>query len=299
MKDLSLGSWAFAFGPYETEPVPLEQVVARLAEADYDGIELCGFAPHVPLDAYSATSSRKYLVRLLKDHGLAVSGYAPDLRPVSPVLDGNKDKYLNLVHRAVDFCAEIGSPSLRVDTGAPAGSLDDSDYVQAFDRLAGLWNAAADAAAKLKVQVLWEFEPGFVFNKPSEILRLHKKVAHPNFKLLFDTSHAYMCAVAGARQHGHREIVPGGLPDFVKKLEGRIGGIHLIDSDGTLYRGETSAHRPFGEGNIDFKMLAPMLLDISTIDWWCVDLFCCESAWDLIEPSRDFVLDLFDSKVAA
>ena len=77
---------------------------------------------------------------------------------------------------------------------------------------------------------------------------MHQQVAHPNFYLMFDTSHAYMCAVVGARQHGAKEDAAGRRARVSEKLEGRIGAIHLIDSDGTLHGDETSTHRPFRRG---------------------------------------------------
>ena len=36
MKKISLGSWAFAFGPYASDPVPFDRSAKRLAEAEYD-----------------------------------------------------------------------------------------------------------------------------------------------------------------------------------------------------------------------------------------------------------------------
>ena len=53
--------------------------------------------------------------------------------------------------------------------------------------------------------LVWEFEPGFWLNKPSEVKNLVEAVDHAHFKLLFDTSHAYMGAVVGARQTGEKE----------------------------------------------------------------------------------------------
>ena len=299
MIKLSLGSWAFVFGPYASQPVPLQTIVERLSEAEYDGIELCGFPPHATLERYAAHGSRRELVRLLADNGLGVSGYAPDISAVNPVIEGNKPGYLDLFQRNVDLCVGLGSPSIRVDSVAPPTSVAERDYQAAFDRLVDVWTAAAEIAARGRVRLVWEFEPGFLFNKPSEILALHRKVGHPNFQILFDTAHAYMCGVAGVRQRGRRETLAGGVPEFVKKLEGCLGAIHLIDSDGTLHRNETSAHRPFGEGYIDFSVLAPQLLDVKAVQWWCIDLCFCPDAWELIEPSRDFVLDLLNTKVAA
>ena len=190
------------------------------------------------------------------------------------------------------MCVDIGSPSIRVDSIAAPGSIEERDYQASFDRLAGVWNAAASIARNAGLRLVWEFEPGFAFNKPSEVLSMHAKVAHENFRLMFDTSHAYMCAVAGARQHGARETLPGGVPEFLRRLEGRIGAIHLIDSDGTLHANETSTHRPFGQGFIDFKSLAPRLLAVPNVEWWCIDMCFWAGSWELVESSLAFVRQL-------
>src|SRR2546426_12811320 len=75
---ISLGSWAFSFGPFAGNPIPFEKTVERLSSAGYDGIEICGFPPHVTLDKYPSVESRRQLVRFLEDHKLGVSGYAAD-----------------------------------------------------------------------------------------------------------------------------------------------------------------------------------------------------------------------------
>jgi sugar phosphate isomerase/epimerase len=289
---LSLGSWAFSFGPHAGNPVPFDKTARRLAEAGYDGVELCGFPPHITLGRYPDRESRQQLKQFIADLGLGISGYSADLSWVNPIVEGNRDKYLRRFRRNVELCADVGSPSLRIDTVAAPGSIDDRHYEKAFARLAEIWHEAAQIAQDAGVLMVWEFEPGFVFNKPSEVLALHTRVDHSNFRVLFDTSHAYMCAVVGARQHGSREVLAGGVPEFLEKLAGRVGAIHLIDSDGTLYGDETSTHRPFGEGKIDFDDLAPRLLAVPEIDWWTIDMCFCADSWNLVDSSRAFVLDL-------
>jgi sugar phosphate isomerase/epimerase len=293
---ISLGSWAFSFGPYASNPIPFDRTVKRLSEAGYDGIEICGFPPHVTLDRYPTAQSRAELVQFLQDHHLGISGYAADFSSVNPVSAANRQRYLDLFRRNVGMCVDIGSPSIRVDSVAAPGSIDDRDYAAAFDRLAAVWREAAEIARQAGIRLVWEFEPGFAFNKPGEVLALHQRVAHANFFILFDTCHAYMCGVAGARQHPPRETLTGGVPEFLRKLQGRIGAIHLIDSDGTLHGDETSTHRPFGEGFINFKSLAPRLLAVPNIDWWCIDMCFWAGSWDLIESSREFVADLLASR---
>lgn len=289
---ISLGSWAFSFGPYADDPVPFEKTVKRLSEAGYDGIEICGFPPHITLDRYPGKGSRQELVRFLNDHGLGISGYAADFTSVNPVVDTHRRQYLDLFRRNVEMCVDIGSPGIRVDSIAAPGSIAEEEYQSSFSRLADLWREAAGIAEQAGIRMVWEFEPGFAFNKPSEILAMHQAVGHPNFWILFDTSHAFMCAVVGARQHGARDVLPGGVEELLEKLEGRIGAIHLIDSDGTLHHDETSTHRPFGEGQIDFPHLAPKLLEVPNIEWWCIDMCFWAGSWELVDSSLQFVKSL-------
>jgi sugar phosphate isomerase/epimerase len=296
---ISLGSWAFSFGPYSDNPVSFEDTAKRLAAAGYDGIEVCGFPPHITVDKYPTKESRKEISDLLQKLKLGVSGYAADFSSVNPVLAANKAKYLELFDKNLELCNDINCPAIRVDSIAASGSIPDGEYSSATDHLAGVWREAAGAAQNAGMKLVWEFEPGFAFNKPSEVIALHDKVNHPNFQLMFDTSHAYMCGVVGAKQHGAKETLPGGVEEFLDLLKGRIGAIHLIDSDGTLHGDETSTHRPFGEGFVDFKPLVPKLLAVPGINWWTVDLCFWAGSWELVEPSLDFVKNLLGAEVTA
>ncbi len=289
---ISLGSWAFSFGPYAAAPVPFEAVVDRLAKAGYEGVDVCGFQPHVSLDKYPTRQSRAGLVRYLEDRNIRVSGYSADFSDVNPVIAENESAYLDLMKRNVQMCVDLGSPSLRVDTGVAPGSIPDDEYERSFHRIAKLWAEGAEMAQRGGIRLVWEFEPGFAFNKPSEIVRMHALTAHPNFGVMFDTSHAYMCGVVGARQPGEKETLAGGVAELLRMLKGRIGAIHLIDSDGTLHNDETSTHRPFGEGFIDFAALAPELKEVPGIDWWTIDLCFWAGSWELVESSREFVAGL-------
>lgn len=296
---ISLGSWSFTFGPYADHPVPLEQIVRKVAAVGYDGLELCGYPPQVTLERYATAAARRDLKSLLSDHNLAISGYSADQTMCNPTIPGNREPYLDLFFRQVELCADIGSPMIRIDTVSAPGSIPEQDYTSTFERLADLWREAATMAAGAGVKVIWEFEPGFAFNKPSEIISLHDRIGHPNFKLVFDTAHAYLCGVVGARQHGKRETLHGGLREFIEKVYGRVGHVHLVDSDGTLLGDETSRHLPFGEGNIDFTGLAPYLLSFTEVNWWCIDLCFCPNAWEQMESSLNFVENLLSSKPAA
>jgi sugar phosphate isomerase/epimerase len=161
-----------------------------------------------------------------------------------------------------------------VDTVGPPEPLPPDIYEARFARLAHTWHAAAREAARAGVCIVWEFEPGFWLNKPSEVVRLVEAVGHDHFRVLYDTSHAYMGAVVGARQTGQVETLPGGVAEYGRLLSPMIGHLHLIDSDGSLHNEETSTHTAFGEGKIDFvEALTAVKPVVKALTWWCVD-FC-------------------------
>jgi sugar phosphate isomerase/epimerase len=101
-----------------------------------------------------------------------------------------------------------------------------------------------------------------------------EKVNHPNFSLLFDTSHAYLCSSVGARQAGRKEILDGGIWEFIRLCKGKIGHLHLADSDGTLHDEETSTHAPLGSALLDFNSIIPALIDAGYDEEWCVLDLC-------------------------
>ena len=152
------------------------------------------------------------------------------------------------------------------------------------------------------MNVCWEFEPGFLFNKPSEVLKIVDGVrgkGNNNFGVLYDTCHAHMCATVAANQVGQKETLPGGELEILQKLKGKITHVHLIDSDGSLNEHNTSTHNPFGTGKLNFDKLLPELMKAGVPnDWWCVDLCYWPNAWDVTADSKKF-LDKLRAKYAA
>ncbi len=290
--NISIGSWAFAWGPFENNPWPFSKVVKYAADAGYDGIELCGFRPYIHPDDYSMASKRNELKQEIEGHGLGISGYAADFTEVPPTMV-ETDAYLKILSKCLFLCEQLGIKTLRVDTVSPPEELPDAEYERRFAQLVKTWHAAAEEAARSGALMVWEFEPGFWLNKPSEVKRLVEAVESDNFKLLFDTSHAYMGAVIGARQTGEKELLPGGVPEYAQFLGNAIGHLHLIDSDGTLHNDETSTHTPFGEGYIDFKAaLAPIRPVVNRMEWWCADFCFCGVTETAAKPAVAFLRNL-------
>ncbi|MCH9021168.1 MAG: sugar phosphate isomerase/epimerase [Planctomycetes bacterium] len=275
---LSLGSWAFSFGPFEKDPWSFSKTLKYTADVGFDGVEICGFRPYPHPDDYNSKEKCAELKKEIEGVGLGISGYAADFNTVPPA-EVEEAKFLGEVEKCLAFCNHLEITVLRVDTISPPVVHSDEEYEKRFNRLATTWRAAAQACRQAGVLLVWEFEPGFWLNKPNEVLRIVGAVGHDNFKLLFDTSHAYMGAVVGSRQTGEQETLAGGVAEYAKLLEGQIGHLHLIDSDGTLHHDETSTHTPFGQGHVDFKeVLRALEPSIGELEWWCVDFCFCPTS---------------------
>jgi len=289
---ISLGSWAFSFGPFASNPWPLEKVLRYAADVGFDGVELNGFRPHPHPEEYNTAEKCSELKKQIEDFGLGVSGYAPDLTAVPPA-EVEVGHYLEALRKCLFFCEQLGIDKLRVDTVSPPEEMPNERYEKRFEKLTRTWRAAAEEAAGSGILMVWEFEPGFWLNKPSEVKRTFEAVGHDNFKLLFDTSHAYMGAVVGARQTGEKETLGGGVAEYAQFLSEAVGHLHLIDSDGTLHDDETSTHTPFGRGRIDFAAgLAPINSIISRFKWWCADYCFCAETEEAAKEAPQFLRSL-------
>jgi sugar phosphate isomerase/epimerase len=289
---VAIGTWAYTFGPYEAHPIALDEVVRRLGDLGFDGVELNGFAPHAHPDLYPTRDSRRRLVDLLSTHGLEPAGYAPNFGAVPPTTSRTAD-YERLFRRYVEFCVDCGIPALRVDTVAEPDAVEVEREERVMDHVARTWRRCAQVAQDAGVLVVWEFEPGFLFNKPSQVLALLDRVDHPGFKALFDSCHAHLCATQASRQAGPPEYLAGGAVEFARLLDGRIGRVHLIDSDNTLHDGATSTHAPFGTGVLDFPAIVAAVVAAGYSDpWWTVDLCFWPDAWGATAAAKDYVTTL-------
>ncbi|MEA4854101.1 MAG: sugar phosphate isomerase/epimerase [Christensenella sp.] len=298
MKKISIGSWAYVFGPYASQPVPLDTVIKEVGKLGYDGISLGGFKPHAHFELYPTKEKQEALVELISSNHLEAVEYSPDVNVYSPITE--QSDYLKLYEKFIIFMEQCKFPIVRLDSGIapiiPAGL----GYDECMSRLVKAFRSAAEIAADHGINVVWEFEPGFIFNKPSEVVEVTERVGHDNFSVLFDSCHAYMEAVMGSRQIGQKETLSGGVLEFIHMLSGKIGLVHLIDSDGTLHDNDTSTHRPFGEGAINFDEIIPALLGDGKYqeNWWIVDLCFWPDAWNVTSDCKKFV-DSLNKKYCA
>lgn len=306
-KKLSIGSWAYIFN--QEEPTnDFHKVLHQLSDLGYEGVELGSFGVHPTPLSHPTKASRAALKKDVADHGLEFSGIAIDLwnfkKPGPSILDESPLPYVSAFLGFAAFAGDLGIKTIRVDTVEPPDFFekDKMEPKQGIDRLVNVWDTCSKIAADFGMNVCWEFEPGFVFNKPSEIYAIVDGVrakGNKNFGVLYDTCHAYMCAVIAANQAGAKETLKGGDLELLQKLKGKITHVHLIDSDGSLNEHNTSTHNPFGTGKLNFDQLIPELNQCGVPhDWWCVDLCFWPDAWNVTADSKKF-LDKLREKYAA
>ncbi len=293
MHRISIGTWAYSVGPYGDNPIPFGKVVTGLKEMKFDGLELGAFGAHPTPDNHPTKESRQTLKDLVETNGLKFSGIAGDMwseKLVNAEDDGKK--YLATVKKNLEFAKDLGITLFRVDTVQPPEILNEIDKNKAMDRVVKTWRQVCKMAADMGIDVTWEFEPGFVFNRPTDIVALVNAVGEKNFGAMFDTCHAYTCAVVGLRHTGGaKEVSKDGVLDLAKKLRDKINTTQLIDCDGSLNDHHTSTHNPMGEGNIDFP---PVIKELNANsgckhDWWTIDLCFWPNAWPATQKCKTAV----------
>jgi sugar phosphate isomerase/epimerase len=300
-KQLSIGTWAYIFNQ-EKPTNDFHEILHQLQRLGYTGVELGSFGPHPSPWTHPTKASRTHLKKEIADHGMELSGIAVDLwafkTPGVSILDEIPAAYLTAFLGWCNFAADVGAKTIRVDSVLSPDyfSTDEGKklgYQAGLQRLIHVWDRASKIAADFGLNICWEFEPGFVFNKPSEIYAIVDGVrglGNQNFGVLYDTCHAYMCAAIGANHQGEKELLPGGELELLDKLKGKITHLHLIDSDGSLNEHNTSTHNPFGTGRLDFDKLVPALNNAGVPnDWWVVDLCFWPNAWEVTAQSKTYL----------
>ncbi len=273
---ISRGSWCLGFG---LDPIPsLEQVVAVLSAFGYDGIELAGFFDHATVEKYPDAASRKKLVDWIASNNLEIAGYAPgpygDFGRL-PWATGGDDvvaAYDSFFEDHLQFCVDCGITGMRVDPGNFGPLAHDEDYNKVWDRVVTTFRKHAERGAEVGVTMLWELESGQIFVKPSEAVKLFSDVGNDNLQLMFDIGHIEACCVLAHNQVQPQERLAGGQVEFVNMMAGKIGHMHVCDTDSNTWHNAFGTHLGMGKGIIDFDALIPAVVDSGyTSKWWSVD----------------------------
>ncbi|TSC60783.1 MAG: sugar phosphate isomerase/epimerase [Candidatus Peregrinibacteria bacterium Greene0416_62] len=290
--------------------MPFAELMKLLGELKFNGFELGGFdihpkaGPAFEVGGWFADSN--WVCEELKDlwasHNLECYGFAPDLWKHSFVAKPNPKAYDADFDAALKFADMLNIDGIRVDTldkpnvigdvvglNRPEGTNAVS-FEQALQLVVPRFKRCCERAhGEFGMNVLWEPEPGFLFNKPGQIEAVLNEVDCHNFSLIGDVCHFDHIGVRGSLQPGEKEVQEGGIGGMFQRFASSIKRVHLIDSNGEINQHGTSAHPPFGEGTVNFDELIPQILAAGAgDDTWCIDLCFWPNAAKAIASCKDF-----------
>lgn len=291
---LGCGTWPYMFPPYDPRPYTLEECLQMISRLKFDGVELSGFKPHAHPDLYPKKSDRHDLKSKIAGYGLEIVGIAADLsgNPIASPYSDVREAHEKSLDTFLQFCQDLDIKSMRVDTVSGPEGVPGVPYETAWNRVETAFKKYSKKAEDAGVVLVWEFEPGFMLNKPSEVLKLLRAVNQPNFKAMIDTCHAHCCGI-GLNQSLPLDIIDVPLSkiagEFITRLKGMIGHVHVIDSNNTLNQHRTSTHAPFKKGMIDFDEVMKALNKVGYSGWLGLDLCFWPNAWEETGSCKQFM----------
>ncbi len=126
---------------------------------------------------------------------------------------------------------ELGADCVSFWSGTP---IDDATPRRLMERLVDGCKRLADSAAKKKVRLAFEPEPGMFIDTMDKFAELHARVNHPAFGLTIDIGHL-VC---------NRELP---VSKFLADWKHILWNVHIEDM-----RAGVHDHLMFGEGEVDF-----------------------------------------------
>jgi sugar phosphate isomerase/epimerase len=149
---------------------------------------------------------------------------------VSPE-EAGRARRLDFLRRAVDVAADLGSDAVSFWSGSPGDAASDAVLL---DRLTEGCGRLCEYAAKRRVRLAFEPEPGMLIDTMARFAGLHARVGHPAFGLTLDVGHL----------HCQGEIP---ITEHVLRWREWLWNVHIED----MRRG-VHDHLMFGEGEMNF-----------------------------------------------
>ena len=237
----------------------LDDALALIAEADYDGVALT--LDHHHLDPYAPdlTGRAETLARRLEELGLGIvvetgARYLLDPRTkheptlVSPEPEG-REKRLDFLYRCVEVAAATNAEAVSFWAGVPGEGVDRDEARRWV--IEGVTKVAERAETRGVVAAL-EPEPGMLVETLDDYAAVAEEV--PGLKIALDTGH---CLVTGERDPA----------EAVREFAGSIGTVSIED----MRRG-VHEHLPFGEGDVDVPAVLRALEEVRFGGLVCVEL---------------------------
>ena len=243
MSDLKLAfnTWVYSSFPVWLPAYPLEEVIKRLAQIGYDGIEIGAASPHA-YPRYLNAESRRHLKSVLDHNGIAVAsmlpapGGGPGFNVASP-LEQEREDAIEQYKEVIELCSQLGGKTVLYVAGWQVfGTSRKQAWAWSRAALTEIGKTASDFGVTIAVEPTPN--DSNLIESCDDALELMHEAASPSVKVMFDTFHAF-----------YRNEVP---TDYVYQMGKDLHHIHISDTD----------RLPPGQGRGDFRGLLGALQDI-------------------------------------
>jgi sugar phosphate isomerase/epimerase len=176
---------------------PIERIFEYAAQLGYNGVEI---APYTLADSVTEISlaRRRTILREAEKHGIEIVGLHWLLVKPEGLYINHPDEIIRIrtqeyMEALIHFCGDIGGKLLIHGSPHQRTIHPEWDFKESWKRARETFETCLETARKR--DVIYCIEPiartstNFI-NTVEEALRLVKEIRHPNFKMMFDCSHA-------------------------------------------------------------------------------------------------------------
>lgn len=233
----------YAFMTFSTKGMPIADVITLAARLGYDGIEPRIDGKHGNGFELDMTQQQRSQVRELAARaGVELCCISTSLRFALP---GKAIETVEMAHERIDFCAEMGSPLMRV-FGGELGPENCTREVAAEQMVRSL-KAVAGHAAEKGVTVVLETHDDWA--DPNNVAGIMRAVNHPAIQVNWDVTHS--------RRY---EDIP--LETAFEIVKPWIRHCHFHDGIGTHRTDPPFRFVPMGTGEYDHRNVLRLLAGI-------------------------------------
>ncbi|MDK2789244.1 MAG: fructoselysine 3-epimerase [Epulopiscium sp.] len=237
----AFNTWCYSSFPVWVPAYPIEEVIKRLSQIGYDGIEIGCAAPHA-WPYYLSAEKRKEIKELLDKNNIKASsmlpapGGGPGANPASSIIEERKwtvQHYKDVV----DLASDLGTPTVLYVAGwVIYGTSQKDAWKYSLESLTEI----AEHAKSRNITICVEptSADSNLVQTADDALIMMEQTGLPNVKVMFDTFHVL-----------YRNEVPS---DYVYTMGKNLKHIHLSDYNRLAP----------GQGGMDFLPVMQALKDI-------------------------------------
>jgi len=236
----------FGYNTNGWQGTAIDTAIDRLARLGYEAVEIAPLRDQLGPESWTSTEASR-IRRLVADSGMIVSnlhagvrGLIADEHALISVAPVSRAIRVDLIERAVDFAAELGTDLVCVTSGAIPQTSSIGD---AWSRLVDGLEACAQYARPRGIRIALEPEPELFIKSVFEYLELRRRLGEGvEIGLNLDI--------------GHSQCLFEDIPAIIQEVAPLIWHVHVEDIAARVHR-----HLVPGQGQVNFHSIGRALAE--------------------------------------